>query len=89
MPKEVVLALHGQGIDVSPNMVSIIKAKSKIKKAHRKAKQATADGSITSLQSGNVAALDAALGLYKAALGLKTPPARVRQAFLTVVESLG
>ena len=89
MPKEVVLALKEKGITVSPNMVSILKAKSKIKKAHRSAKRAAAEGSLTSGESSNVNALDAAFALYKAALGMKTPPSKVRQAFLTVVESLG
>lgn len=35
MPKQIVAALKEKGIDVSPNMVSIIKAKSKVKRARR------------------------------------------------------
>jgi hypothetical protein len=90
MPKEVVSALMEQGISVSPNMVSIIKAKAGIKKANRKARQAIANGSITATQSGNAASLDAALTLYKAARGQQEiPVGRVRQAFLTLVEALG
>ena len=89
MPKEVVAALKAQGIEVSPNMVSMVKATAKVKKAHRKAKEAVADGSITAAQRGNSAGLDAALVLYKAARGQEVAPAKVRQSFLLLVETLG
>jgi hypothetical protein len=90
MPKEVVAALQEQGIEVSPNMVSIIKAKVGIKKAKRKATQAVADQDVTAgAQSRRAAGLDAALTLYKSANGHEAPAASVRKAFLTLVELLG
>ena len=88
-PREVVAALKGHGIDVSPNMVSFINAKAKVKRASRRTKEAVADGSVTTKQSGNAAALNAALLLYKAARGQETQPTKVRQAFLLLVETLG
>ena len=91
MPKEVVAALKEQGVEVSPNMVSIVRAKSKIKKAKRRAKQATAAHAATAgAQSDNAAGLDSVLTLYKAARGQGNVPAvKVRQAFLSLVELLG
>src|SRR5690348_2537678 len=66
MPKQVVAALKDQGIDVSPNLVSIIKAQVGIKKARRKATQAVANHDVTAVaQSKRVGGLDAALILYK------------------------
>src|SRR5262245_3560687 len=62
MPKEVVAALAQQGITISPNMVSIIKAKSKVGRAKHKASQAAAAGMPS--PGGNAAGLDAALTLY-------------------------
>lgn len=89
MPKEVVAALKEQGIDVSPNMVSMIKAKAKVKRATRQTKEAVAAGSATTKQKGDSAALEAALVLYKAARGQEAQPTKVRQAFLLLVETLG
>lgn len=84
MPKEIVAALKEQGIEVSPNLVSIIRAKMKVKGAKTKAaKTGTAP-------TGNAAALDAALTLYKAA---RSSPegngTKTRQAFLLLVETFG
>jgi hypothetical protein len=89
-PKEIVAALKEKGIDISPNMVSIVKAKAKVKRAKRQAKEAKAshDSSAVSKAAG-AAGLDAALTLYKAAQGHETPSAKVRAAFLTLVEQLG
>jgi len=89
-PKEVVAALKEQGIDVSPNVVSIVKAKLKVKSARRGAKKATASQEAGAADKTKQAGgLDAALALYKAAQGQDVPPPRVRQAFLTLVEMLG
>lgn len=85
-PKEIVAALAEKGITVSPNMVSIIKAKTKVKSARRQAARAADNGASTASRSGG---LDASLLLYQAAQGRVIPPARVRQAFLTLVELLG
>jgi hypothetical protein len=89
-PKEIVAALKEQGVDISPNMVSIVKAKAKVKRAKRQAKEATAthDASAGAKAAG-AAGLDAALTLYKAAQGHDTNAAKVRAAFLTLVEQLG
>ena len=90
MPKETVAALKADGIDVSPQMVSMIKAKSKIKKAQRRADRAVASKDSTAgVQTNRVAGLDAALLLYKAAQGVETPVTKVREAFLLLVETLG
>jgi hypothetical protein len=89
MPKEVVSSLAEKGIDVSPNMVSIIKAKMKVRRARKQAKQASANGTSTAASKGNAAGLEATMTLYKAARGVETQPARVRNAFLTLVELLG
>lgn len=92
-PKEVVAALKEQGIDVSPNMVSIIKAKSKVRKAKRQAKEAAADHTSSAVAKGAKAAgLDAALTLYKAAASSSNggpSTGKIRQAFLNLVELLG
>lgn len=85
-PKDIVAALAEKGITVSPNMVSIVKAKTKIKSARRQAAKSADNGAKNASQAGG---LDAALVLYQAAQGRITPPARVRQAFLTLVEVLG
>lgn len=85
-PKDIVAALAEKGITVSPNMVSIVKAKTKIKSARRHAVKSADNGAKNASQAGG---LDAALVLYQAAQGRITPPARVRQAFLTLVEVLG
>ena len=89
MPKEIVAALKEQGISVSPNLVSILRAKQKVKSARKNKKsEAGADngGSI----GNNAAALEAALTLYKAA---RTSPdgnsTKTRQAFLLLVETFG
>lgn len=92
MPKEVVAVLkEQQGIDVSPNTVSVIKAKMGIKRAKRKARQAAAANLPTAAaQASNVAGLDAALTLYKAASGQQQVPRKtIREAFLMLVEALG
>ena len=90
MPKETSAALLAIGIDVSPQMVSLVKAKSKIKTAQRRAKKAVASQDSTAgAQTNRVASLDAALTLYKAAQGIETPVSRIREAFLLLVETLG
>jgi hypothetical protein len=90
MPKEIVAALAGQGITVSPQMVSVIKAKTKVKSARTRSKASlkakTASASSDLQQSKG---LDAALLLYKAALGTETPAHKIREAFLSLVEILG
>lgn len=89
MPKETSAALKEKGIDVSPQMVSMIKAKQKIKKAQRRAKAATADDATAGAKTNRAAGLDAALSLYKAAQGMETPRNKIREAFLLLVEMLG
>jgi arginine repressor len=83
-PKEIVAALKEKGVEISPNMVSIIKAKAKVKRAKRQAKE----GKVASDSSAGskVAGLDAAMTLYKAARGQEVPAPKVRAAFLTLVE---
>jgi hypothetical protein len=89
-PKEVVAALKEQGIDVSPNVVSIVKAKTKIKAARRGAKRAAAAHEAGAAdRTKQAGGLDAALTLYKAAQGQEVPSPKVRSAFLTLVELLG
>lgn len=89
-PKAIVAALKESGIDVSPNMVSMIRAQSKVKRAVREAAEAKAS------QSSNAGAkltqadgLDAALTLYKAAQGQPTPTAKLKAAFLKLVDVMG
>lgn len=90
MPKQIVAALKEKGIDVSPNMVSIIKAKSKVKRARRQATAATAaHESGARSKSSKADGLDAALILYKAAQGQEAPVVKIRAAFLRLVELLG
>ena len=90
MPKETAAALQAKGIDVSPQMVSLIKAKTKIKTAQRRADRAVASQDSTAgAQTSRVAGLDAALILYKAAQGQDIPVTKVREAFLLLVETLG
>ena len=90
MPKDIVAGLKEQGVEVSPNMASMVKAKMKIRRAKRQAKQAVADHDATAgSKSKNSAALDAALILYKAARGQEVQPTKVRHAFLLLVESFG
>lgn len=91
-PKEVVAALKEQGIDVSPNMVSIIKARSEVRKAKRRAGASDAAESATAPISPSVkaAGLDAALVLYKAAASSHdVSGGKVRQALLSLVDLLG
>ena len=85
-PKEIVAALAEKGITVSPNMVSIVKAKTKIKTARRKAAGSSNNAGGERDRAGG---LDAALILYKAAQGHDVAKPRVRQAFLTLVDLLG
>lgn len=86
MPKEIVAALKERGIVVSPNLVSILRAKQKVKSVRKNKKSADSDAS----SGDNAAALAAALTLYKAA---RSNPnggtAEVRRAFLILVETLG
>jgi hypothetical protein len=86
-PKEVVAALKEQGMVVSPNMVSILRAKAKVKKARRNAAAAGSDaaGAATINKSKG---LEAVLTLYKAAKGQEVPGKQVSGAFLTLVEML-
>ena len=87
--KVVVEALKLQGIVVTPNLVSITKAKIGIKRAKNKAKQAVADKDVSAgMQTSKSAALDAALLLYKAARGQEVPKAKVTNSFLSLVEIL-
>lgn len=90
MPKEIVAALSEQGITVSPQMVSVIKAKSKVKSARTRARASVSsksDFAASELKTSH--GLDAALLLYKAALGTETSQQRIREAFLALVEVLG
>lgn len=90
MPKETAAALKVKGIDVSPQMVSMVKAKWKVKKAQRRAKEAVdSHDSTAGAKTNRAAGLDAALTLYKAAQGLETSRNKVREAFLLLVEMLG
>ena len=89
MPKEISAALKATGIDVSPQMVSMIKAKWKVKKAQRRANEATDDDATAGAKTNRAAGLDAALSLYKAAQGIETPRNKIREAFLLLVEMLG
>ena len=90
MPKEIVAALKEKGIEVSPNMVSMIKAKAKVKRARRQAKEAVASHNASAgKMTSNSAALDSALVLYKAACGQEVSSGKVRQSFLLLVETLG
>lgn len=87
MPREVVAALKEKQIEVSPNLVSIIRAKLKVKGAKKKA---AVGGESNGASAGNAAALDAALTLYKAARnGSEGGGPKVRQAFLLLVETFG
>lgn len=89
MPKEIVAALKAQGIVVSPNLVSILRAKQKVKSTRKNKKSEAGANSGTSF-GGNAAALEAALALYKAArAGEGGNAAKTRQAFLLLVEALG
>lgn len=89
MPKEIVAALKEKGIEVSPNLVSILRAKAKVKGAKKKA--AAGGGEVgNGASAGNAAALDAALTLYKAARNSSDGAnAKIRQAFLLLVETFG
>lgn len=84
-PKDIVAALAEKGITVSPNMVSIVKAKTKVKSRRQAAKSADNGEKSAPRADG----LDAALVLYQAAQGRVIPPVRIRQAFLTLVELHG
>ena len=89
-PAEVVVALKQQGIDVSPNLVSIIRAKAGVKRARRNAHKALAThDQKAGAKLDKSAALDAALMLYKAADGRETRTADVRDAFLRLMAYIG
>lgn len=85
-PKEIVAALAEKGITVSPNMASIVRAKTKVKSARRQAARPAENGQASASSADG---LDAALVLYQAAQGRILPPARIRQAFITLVELHG
>ncbi len=89
-PKEVVAALKEKGIDVAPSMVSIIRAQSKVKRAVREAAEAKASHSSNAgAKLTQADGLDAALTLYKAAQGQETPTAKLKAAFLKLVDVMG
>lgn len=101
-PKEVVAALKEQGIDVSPNMVSIIRARLKVRSARRRARGAGTSADTGAAGEGGpqaesrirsadkAAGLEAALTLYKAAASSRdVSNDKVRKAFLSLVELLG
>lgn len=85
-PKEIVAALAEKGITVSPNMVSIVKAKTKVKSARRQATKSADNGEKSAPRADG---LDAALVLYQAVQGRIIPSVRIRKAFLTLVELHG
>jgi hypothetical protein len=88
MPKEIVAALKEQGVEVSPNLVSILRAKQKVKSARKNKKSGAVAGN--GAAAGNAAALEAALTLYKAARSSDAgTSAKTRQAFLLLVEAIG
>ena len=81
--------MKAKGIDISPNMVSIIKAKAGIKKAKRSAAAAVASNDKTAAaQTSRSNGLEAALLLYKAARGQEVQQKQVTNAFLSLVEML-
>jgi hypothetical protein len=89
-PKEVVAALKKQGVDVSPNLVSIIRAKAGVKRARRTANSALAAHDVMAgAKNDRAVALDAALTLYKAADGRETRTANIRDAFLRLISYIG
>jgi len=83
--KDVVAALAEKGLTVSPNMVSIIKAKLGGTKGKRPGRPA---GSTSAASSGNAAGLDAVMVLYKAARGQSVSKASINSAFMALVEHL-
>jgi hypothetical protein len=88
-PKEVVAALRSEGISVSSNMVSLIRAHAGVRKARRKAREAVAGhDQEADAKRSRAAAMAAALTLYKAARGKKTDGADIGQAFLRLVDAL-
>lgn len=84
--KDVVAALAEKGLTVSPNMVSIIKAKLGGSQGKRRGRPAGSSAAAAS--TGNAAGLDAALVLYKAARGQSVSKAAVNSAFMSLVEIL-
>lgn len=89
-PKEIVAALKEQGIDVSANMVSMLRAQSKVKRAVREAAEAKASNSSNAgAKLTQADGLDAALTLYKAAQGQATASAKLKAAFLKLVDIMG
>jgi hypothetical protein len=90
LPKEVVAALKQKGVRVTPEMVSVIRAKAGVKKARRQATAAAeAHDSTANHRLNQATALEAALTLYKAARGKEVPGPRVRDSFLLLVDVLG
>jgi hypothetical protein len=89
-PKEVVAGLAGEGVTVSPSMVSLIRAHAGVRKARRRAREAVAgQDSQAGIKLNQASAMEAVLTLYKAARGLKTEGADIGQAFLHLVDVLG
>ena len=89
-PKEVVAALLADGVTVSPNMVSLIRAHAGVRKARRKASEAVAGHDyMAGAKLNRATAMEAALTLYKAARGKKTVGGDIGQAFLMLVDVLG
>ena len=89
-PKAVTAALAEQGIEVTPNLVSIVKAKMGIRRAKRRYRRAMANNeTVSSGEANRATSLDNVLTLYKAARGQEIPSARVRAAFLSLVEAFG
>jgi hypothetical protein len=88
-PKEVIAALKAQGIDVSTNLVSVIRATAGVKKAKRVANAAVASNDQSAGAKLNKSrGLEAALTLYRAAKGAEVPGKQVSGAFLALVEML-
>lgn len=91
MPKEVVGALKEKGIEVSSNMVSMVKARLGIRRARRRARHSAATNHpAAAAHASNAHGLEAALTLYKAAReSSEVPATKIRQSFLALVEILG
>ncbi len=71
-------------------MVSMIRAQSKVKRAVREAAEAKAShSSAAGAKLTQADGLDAALSLYKAAQGQATTTAKLKAAFLKLVDIMG
>lgn len=90
LPKQVVAELKKEGMQVSPDMVSVIRAKAGVKKARRQATQAVAAHDKAATKKVDQAtALEAVLTLYKAARGMSVAGSKLRNSFLLLVDVLG